>query len=34
MAVEEEIENLKVWRPAASETETARTSEVVENREP
>ena len=34
MAVEEEIENLKVWRPAASETETAWTSEVVENREP
>lgn len=30
MAVEEEIEKLKEWRPAASETETAWTSEIRE----
>ena len=34
MQYQEEIEKLKEWRPAASETETAWTSEVVENREP
>lgn len=34
MAVQEELENLKERRPAASETETAWTAEVQENREP
>lgn len=34
MKYQEEIEKLKEWRPAASETETAWTSEIQENREP
>lgn len=34
MAVQEEIEKLKEWRPAASETETAWTAEIQENRVP
>jgi hypothetical protein len=34
MAVQEEIDKLREWRPAASETETAWTAEIQENREP
>ena len=34
MRYQEEIEKLKEWRPAASETETAWTAEIQENREP
>lgn len=34
MKYQEEIEKLKEWRPAASETETAWTAEIQENREP